>query len=72
MRQEKLLKRVANTSSYDSYEIDYDDEEAEVRMAEWTKNKKPISCPWVRVEKDKYDFDITKSDQIFDMLLAAG
>ena len=71
MRREKLLKRVANTSSYDSYEIDYDDEAAEVRMTEWTKNKKPISCPWVRVEEDKYDFDITKADQIFDMLLAA-
>jgi hypothetical protein len=40
-------------------------------MAEWTKNKKPVYCPWVRITEDKYDFDITKADQIFDMLLAA-
>jgi len=56
----------------DSYDSDTDEDEAEVGLAEWTRNKKLISCTWVKAAEDKYDFDITKADQIFDMLLAAG
>jgi len=33
------------------------DEEAQIGLLEWTKKKKPVSCPFV---KKKYGFDITK------------
>jgi hypothetical protein len=41
----------------------------EVGLDEWTRNKNPISCLWVRVNTEKYSFDINKADQIFDFLL---
>lgn len=56
--------------SYDSYSDD--EEEAEIGAAEWTWSKKPVSCPWVKVTEYNYDFDVTKADKIFDLLLEKG
>jgi hypothetical protein len=55
--------------------VDYSsssDEEAEVDLPEWTKNKKLISCPYGKREPEKFGFDITKADKIFDLLLQEG
>jgi hypothetical protein len=41
-------------------------------LAEWVKNKKPISCPFSHKEPEKFTFDITKADKIFDLLLQEG
>ena len=41
-------------------------------MAEWVKTKKPVSCPYGKREPEKFGFDITKADKIFDLLLAEG
>lgn len=41
-------------------------------LAEWTRNKKPISYTWVKVSQDIYDFDIKKANKIFDLLLQQG
>jgi hypothetical protein len=38
-------------------------------LAEWTRNKKPVSCPWVKDNIEKYNFDVSKVDKIFDFLL---
>jgi len=38
-------------------------------LAEWTRNKKPVSYPWVKTSSDRYDFDVTKADKIFELLL---
>jgi len=49
---------------------DYD-EEPVIGLAEWVKNKKPISYPFGQREPEKFTFDITKADRIFDILLQA-
>jgi hypothetical protein len=52
---------------------DFDsDEEPVIGLAEWVKNKKPISCPFGQKELEKFTFDITKADMIFDLLLQEG
>ena len=42
------------------------DEEPIIGLAEWVKNKKPMSCPFGHKEPEKFAFDITKADRIFD------
>ena len=49
------------------------DDDQMVGLAEWVQNnKKPISCPFDNKEPEKYGFDITKADKIFDLLLSEG
>jgi len=36
------------------------DEEPVTGLAEWVKNKKPISCPFAHKEPEKFAFNITK------------
>jgi len=48
------------------------DEEPVIGLAEWVKNKKPMSCPFGHKEPEKFAFDITKADKIFDFLLQEG
>ena len=44
-----------------------------VGLAEWVQNnKKPILCPFGKKEPEKFRFDITKVDKIFDLLLSEG
>jgi hypothetical protein len=52
--------------------VDYSNSEYEdnmIGLAEWVKDKKTMSCPFGKKEPDKFDFDITKADKIFDLLL---
>jgi len=48
------------------------DEEPVIGLAEWVKNKKSMSCPFGQKEPEKFAFDITKADRIFDFLLQEG
>ena len=48
------------------------DEEPVIGLAEWVKNKRPMSCPFGQKELKKFAFDITKADSIFDFLLQEG
>ena len=48
------------------------DEEPVIGLAEWVKNKKPMSFPFGHKELEKLAFDITKADRIFDFLLQEG
>jgi len=48
------------------------DEEPVIGLAEWVKNKKSMSCPFGHKEPEKFAFDITKADRIFDFLLQEG
>ena len=43
--------------------------EVEVELAEWVSNRKPIACPFGKKEPEKFGFDVTKADKIFDLLL---
>ena len=46
--------------------------EVEVELAEWVSNRKPIACPFGKKEPEKFGFDISKADKIFDLLLQQG
>ena len=48
------------------------DEELVIGLVEWVKNKKPMSCPFGDKELEKFAFNITKADRIFDFLLQEG
>ena len=48
------------------------DEEPVISLAKWVKNKKAISCPFGQKEPEKFAFDISKADRIFDLLLQEG
>ena len=48
------------------------DEEPVIGLAEWVKNKKAMSCPFGQKEPEKFAFDFTKADRIFDFLLQEG
>ncbi|KAK1650828.1 hypothetical protein QYE76_068633 [Lolium multiflorum] len=43
----------------------------EVAVAEWTRTASPVSCKWVKPQGPPkwFDFDVTKAEQIFDLLL---
>ena len=45
---------------------------AEIGLAEWTKKKEPVSYPFAKNEKEKFGFDVTMADRIFDLLLQEG
>jgi hypothetical protein len=53
----------------DPYDADSNGDDLEVIATEWTGGKAPMSCPWVKVSKSTYDFDVKKADRIFDLLL---
>jgi len=50
----------------------HSDEEPVIGLAEWVKNKKSMSCPFGQKDPEKFAFDITKADMIFDFLLQEG
>jgi hypothetical protein len=55
--------------------VDYSDSEDEDNMiwlAKWVKGKKTVSCPFGKKKPEKFGFDITKVDKIFDLLLQKG
>lgn len=73
-RQFDLRKNFPKKTNY--VEVDGSDEEenqeAEVGLAEWVKTKKPISCPFGSKVPERFDFDVSKAERIFDLLLQEG
>jgi hypothetical protein len=59
-------------SFVDEVEDSDSDEESVIGLAEWVKNKRPISCSFGQKEPEKFTFDFTKADKIFDLLLQEG
>jgi len=55
-------------SFIDETENSDSDKELVIGLAEWVKNKKPMSSPFGQKELEKFAFDITKTDRIFDFL----
>ena len=52
---------------------EFEEEQETVASAEWIQNsKKPVTCPFGKKEPESYEFDITKADKIFDLLLSEG
>ena len=49
------------------------DDDQLVGSTEWVQNnKKSIACPFGNKEPEKYGFNITKANKIFDLLLSEG
>ena len=69
-RKSNYTKKVNYVNASDS--SDSEDDEYAIGLAEWVKTKKPVSCPYGKREPEKFGFDITKADKIFDLLLAEG
>ena len=66
--QDKFKRHVYMAQAEES---DDSGEEQEVAVAEWTRGASPVPCKWVKQQglvKD-FDFDVTKAEQIFDLLL---
>ena len=75
-RDTRFQKSTTVAEAYNPYSIDdgYEDEEEEVVTAEWNWCKKTVMVPNSQgrgVEKS-YDFDVTKSDKLFDFFLEKG
>ena len=75
-RDTRFQKSTTVAEAYDPYSIEdgYEDEEEEVGAAEWNWGKKTVmvSNPWGKGIEESYDFDVTKSDKLFDFLLEKG
>ena len=54
--------------AYIPYSVDDSYEDEEVAAAEWNWGKKTVMVPnpWGRGVEESYDFDVTKSDKLFD------
>jgi hypothetical protein len=48
------------------------EEETEIGLAEWIRNKTLMTMPYGKEEAPKFGFDLTKADKIFDLLLQEG
>jgi hypothetical protein len=66
-RGNTFQKKVNNVE----YSSDSEDEN-EIGLAEWTRNKRPVSCPFAKKDTKKYGFDVTKADRIFDCCCRKG
>lgn len=44
------------------------EDDVEIGLAEWTKSKKLVSCPFCKKDTKKFGFDVSKADKIFDLL----
>ena len=75
-RDTRFQKSTSVAKAYDPYSVDddYEDEEEEVATAEQNWGKKTMMVPnsWGRGVEESYDFDVTKSDKLFDFLLEKG
>ena len=75
-RDTRFQKSTTVAEAYNPYLVDdgYEDEEEEVVAAEWNWDKNTIMVPnpWGRGVEESYDFDITKSNKLFDFLLGKG
>ena len=76
-RDTRFQKNAAIAEAYNPYLADddgEDDEEEEIAAAEWYWGKKIVMVPnpWRKRVEESYDFDVTKSNKLFDFLLEKG
>ena len=64
LRKEKYL--MGTVAMTDPYDVDSDGDDPEVAITEWTWDKAPVSCPWVKETENTYDFNVKKANMIFD------
>src|SRR6185312_16209506 len=66
--QDKFKRHVNMAQAEES---DDSGEEQEVAVAEWTRGANPVPCKWIKQQGlvKGFDFEVTKVEQIFDLLL---
>jgi hypothetical protein len=66
--QDKYKRQVIMVDTKDSEDSEDDQEIAAV---EWARGAKPVPCKWVKQQGPLkgFDFDVSKVEQIFDLLL---
>jgi hypothetical protein len=66
--QDKFKRQVVMVDTVDS-EDSRDDQE--IAVPKWARGAKPVSCKWVKQQGPSkgFDFDVSKVEQIFDLLL---
>jgi hypothetical protein len=66
--QDKLKRQIILIDTEDAEDSG---EEQEVAVAEWTRGANTVSCKWVKQQEPTkgFDFDESKVEQIFDLLL---
>jgi hypothetical protein len=66
--QDKFKRQVVMVDAEDSE--DFEDDQ-EIAVVEWTRGAKPVPCKWVKQQGPLkgFDFDVSKVEQIFDLLL---
>jgi hypothetical protein len=62
--RKNFQKKVSYVDYYDS-----EDEDNMIGLTGWVKGKKTVSYPFGKKEPEKFGFDITKANKIFDLLL---
>ena len=77
MRRDTWFKKsAAIAETYNPYSVDdgYEDDEEVVVAAEWNWGKRTVMVPspWGKGAEESYDFDVKKSDKLFDFLLEKG
>ena len=69
-RDTQFQKSTTVAEAFYPYSVDdgYEDEEEEVAVAKWNWGKKIVMVPnpWGRGVEESYDFDVTKSNKLFD------
>ena len=76
-RDTRFQKSATIAETYNPYSVDdgyEDDEEEEIVVAKQNQGKKTVMVPnpQGRGIKESYDFDVTKSDKLFDFLFERG
>jgi hypothetical protein len=66
--QDKFKRQV---TLIDTEEAEDSGDDLEVAVSEWTRGANPMSCKWVKQKGPAkgFDFDVSKVEQIFDLLL---
>ena len=72
-RDARFQKNATIAKAYNPYLVDddgEDDEEVEIVVAKWNWGKKTVMVlnPQGKGVEESYDFDVTKSDKLFDFL----
>ena len=76
-RDTQFQKSAAIAEAYNPYSVDDGNEykeQEEIATAEWNWDKKTVMVPnpWGKGVEESYDYDVTKSDKLFDFLLEKG
>ena len=76
LRDTRFQKSTAIAKACNPYSVndgnEYEEDVIVVAKWNWGKKTVMVSNPWGKGVEESYDFDVTKSDKLFDFLLERG